>query len=62
MKYIYGLCLATGVLLVLGIAGGSDCGNFSLAQAAWYTLGSVLLAFVGLGGLISLDEKKEEEG
>lgn len=58
MKYIYGLCLAVGMLLMIGFAGGSDCGNLTFGQAVWYSLGSMLVALIGWAGLRAEEAKK----
>ncbi len=60
MKYIYGLCLAIGFLLVIGCAGASDCGDLSFGQAVWNALGGFLIALVGFAGLKDLDESEKE--
>ena len=56
MKYIYGMCLWIGLLLTIGFAGGSDCGTLTLGQAVWYSIGSMLVAFIGWAGLRSLEK------
>ena len=60
MKYIYGLCLVVGILLVIGTAGASDCGGLSFGKAMWDALGGFLVALVGFAGLRDLEERKDE--
>lgn len=58
MKCVYGMFMVVGLLLTIGIAGGSDCGSLTLGQAVWYSIGSMLVAFVGLAGLKDLEERE----
>ena len=51
MKYIYGFCLIVGLFLIIGSAGGCDTGTLSLFKAAWYCIGGLLIALVGVAGL-----------
>lgn len=60
MKYIYGLCFAVGILLIIGIAGASDCGDLSFGKAMWNALGGFLIALVGFAGLRDLEGRKDE--
>ena len=60
MKYIYGMCLLIGLLLTIGFAGGSDCGALTLGQAVWYSIGGLLVSFIGVAGLKDLEEREGE--
>lgn len=51
MKYIYGLCVAIGILVVLGAAGESDCGTLAFGQAALRGIVGLLVAVAGGIGL-----------
>ena len=51
MKYVYGSCMAIGLLLTIGFAGGSDCGSLTFLQAVWYSMGSMLVTLIGWAGL-----------
>ena len=55
MKYVYGMCFLIGLLLTIGCAGGSDCGALTLGQAVWYSIGGLLVAFIGVAGLKDLE-------
>lgn len=59
MKRVYLMCFFIGLLLTIGFAGGSDCGTLTLGQAVWYSIGSLLLAFIGVAGLKDLEQKGE---
>ena len=56
MKYIYGVCLVVGFLVVLGTAGASDCGTIEFGQAVIRSIIGLLVSFVGLAGLKRLEE------
>jgi hypothetical protein len=56
MKYIYGLCVAIGILVVLGAAGASDCGTIEFGQAALRGIVGLLVAFIGVAGFKHLEE------
>ena len=60
MKYIYGFCMAVGLFLAIGAAGGSDCGSLTLAQAALYGVGGMVITLIGMFGLNSLGESENE--
>ena len=59
MKYIYGVCVVVGILVVLGTAGASDCGTIEFGQAVLRSVGGLLVALVGLAGLKRLEEVAE---
>lgn len=56
MKYIYGLCLAIGILVVIGAAGASDCGTLGFGEAALRCIYGLLVAGIGMCGLKHLEE------
>ena len=60
MKYIYGLCVAIGILVVLGAAGESDCGTLEFGQAALRGIGGLIVALVGFAGLKGLETETKE--
>ena len=59
MKYLYTFCLVAGLVFTYLIAGGCDCGSITFGQFVWYSIGGLLLAFVGWAGLRDLKEKAE---
>lgn len=56
MKYIYGLCMVIGFLVVLGSAGASDCGTLEFGQAVLRCIYGLLVAGIGMCGLKRLEE------
>lgn len=61
MKRIYGLCMIVGLILTIGIAGGSDCGILTFKQVVLYTTASTLITLVGFAGLKTLEEDRKDE-
>ena len=61
MKYVYIFCLVAGLVFTYLMAGASDCGSLPFGQVVWYSIGGVLLAFVGWAGLKDLEEQEKAE-
>ena len=60
MKYIFGVLVAIGFLVVLGSAGASDCGTLEFGQAVFRSICGLLVALVGLVGLNILGKREEK--
>jgi hypothetical protein len=51
MKYIFGLCVAIGILVVIGAAGASDCGTIAFGEAVLRGVFGLAVSISGLAGL-----------
>ena len=60
MKYIYGLCMIVGFLIVLISAGASDCGTLEFEEILFRVIGGLLVGAIGVVGFKGLEEREGE--
>lgn len=60
MKYIYGMCMVIGFLVLLGSAGASDCGTLEFEETLFRVIGGLLVGAIGVVGFKGLEERETE--